>query len=289
MNNMVRNKKTAILLLACPDAKGIIANVTKFIFGNDWNILHLEQHIDYETKTLFMRVEWELEDSGIKKDFEKEFSPIANKYHMNYTVKLSEEIKNVAIFASKEEHCLFEILLKNKSQELKCNISLVISNHENLKKICKFFGVDFYLIEKNKENKILKEREELELLKKYKIDLIILAKYMQIFTPEFVNKHENRMISVHHSFLPAFKGAKPYLQAYNRGVKLIGATAHYVTADLDNGPIIEQEVVRVSHRDSLNDLINRGKDLEKLVLTRAVKKHLENKILVYSNKTVVFE
>lgn len=281
---------TSILLLTCPDAKGIVAEVTNFIFKNNGNILHAEQHIDSETNTLFMRIEYEIENFKIKReDIKKEFYPIARKFNMNYDVKFSDEIKNVAIFVSKEEHCLFEILLQNKFGKLKCNIPLIISNHENLKDVGKFFNCDFKVIEKNNKNKEIKELEEIELLRKYKIDTIILAKYMQILSQNFVNQYPNKIINVHHSFLPAFVGAKPYYQAYKRGVKLIGATAHYVTEELDNGPIIEQEVIRITHRDTLKDLINKGKDIEKIVLTRAVRKHLENKIIVYNNKTVVFE
>ncbi|MFN3527902.1 MAG: formyltetrahydrofolate deformylase [Candidatus Altarchaeaceae archaeon] len=282
--------KTAILLLTCPDAKGIVANVTNFIFENNGNILHLEQHIDSETNTLFMRVEFDLDGFKIKReDIKKELLPIANKFKFDYDVRFSDEIKNVAIFVGKEEHCLWEILFHYKSKDLKCNIPLIISNHEDLEYIAKFFKIDFYFIEKNKENKEISERKELELLKKYNIDLIVLAKYMQILSKNFVDEYRNKIINVHHSFLPAFAGAKPYLQAYKRGVKLIGATAHYVTEELDNGPIIEQEVIRISHKDSLQDLIKKGQDLEKLVIVRAMKKHLENKILVYNNKTIVFE
>jgi len=252
--------------------------------------LHADQHIDDESKTLFMRVEFDLADFAIEKEYLKEkFDEITKKFSMQYSIKFSSEIQNIAIFAGKEEHCLFDILLKQKAGELKCNIPLIISNHPDMENIAKFFNCKYYVIEKTPENKISQEMKEAELLEKFKIDTIILAKYMQILSPNFIENYPDRIINVHHSFLPAFKGAKPYLQAYTRGVKLIGATAHYVTEELDNGPIIEQEVVRVSHRDILSDFIEKGKIVEKLVLARALKAHLENKILVYGNKTVVFD
>ncbi len=282
--------ETATILLTCPDRKGIVATVTDFLYRNDGNILHADQHIDDESKTLFMRVEFDLADFAIEKEYLKEkFDEITKKFSMQYSIKFSSEIQNIAIFAGKEEHCLFDILLKQKAGELKCNIPLIISNHPDMENIAKFFNCKYYVIEKTPENKISQEMKEAELLEKFKIDTIILAKYMQILSPNFIENYPDRIINVHHSFLPAFKGAKPYLQAYTRGVKLIGATAHYVTEELDNGPIIEQEVVRVSHRDILSDFIEKGKIVEKLVLARALKAHLENKILVYGNKTVVFD
>jgi len=282
--------ETCIILLSCPDRKGIVANIADFIYKNDGNIIHADQHIDEENKTLFMRIEFDLKDFKIEKEKIKErFDEIAKKFDMKYYIKFSSEIQNVAIFVSKEEHCLTEILLKQKAKELKCNIPLVISNHPYLENIAKFFNCEYYVFEKNSENKIAQEKKEIEMLKKFNIDTIVLAKYMQILSPYFVNQYPNKIINVHHSFLPAFKGAKPYLQAYMRGVKLIGATAHYVTEKLDDGPIIEQEVVRVSHKDTLADFIEKGKNIEKFVLTRALKAHLENKILVYENKTVVFD
>lgn len=286
------NNETAILLLNCPNGKGIVANVAKFIYENGGDILHADQHIDEESKTLFMRIEWSMKDFKIEgREIPRKFLKIANKFNMEWELKFSSEIPNVCIFVTKEEHCLIDVLLKQKSGELKCKIPLVISNHPDLKDAVNFFGIDYHVIKKegSKQNKLLQEDEELKLLKKYNIDLIVLAKYMQILSKNFISCYENKVINVHHSFLPAFKGAKPYTQAYNRGVKLIGATAHYATYELDNGPIIEQEIIRISHREGLNDIINKGKDIEKAVLSRAVKLHLENKILVYKNKTVVFD
>ena len=282
--------ETATILLACPDRKGIVAGVTDFLYRNDGNILHADQHIDDESKTLFMRVEFDLADFAIEKEMIKDkFHTIAKKFSMHHSIKFSSEIQNIAIFTGKEEHCLFDILLKQKSYELKCNIPLIISNRPDMKNTAKFFNCGYYTIEKTQENKISQETKEMGLLEKFKIDTIVLAKYMQILSPNFIKSYQNRIINVHHSFLPAFKGAKPYLQAYTRGVKLVGVTAHYVTEELDNGPIIEQEVVRVSHSNTLSDFIEKGKNVEKLVLARALKAHLENKILVYGNKTVVFD
>jgi len=282
--------ETATILLACPDRKGIVAGVTDFLYRNDGNILHADQHIDDESKTLFMRVEFDLADFAIEKEMIKDkFHTIAKKFSMHHSIKFSSEIQNIAIFTGKEEHCLFDILLKQKSYELKCNIPLIISNRPDMENTAKFFNCGYYTIEKTQENKISQETKEMGLLEKFKIDTIVLAKYMQILSPNFIKSYQNRIINVHHSFLPAFKGAKPYLQAYTRGVKLVGVTAHYVTEELDNGPIIEQEVVRVSHSNTLSDFIEKGKNVEKLVLARALKAHLENKILVYGNKTVVFD
>ncbi len=284
--------ETATILLTCPDKKGIVAGVTDFLYKNNGNILHADQHIDSVNnhQTLFMRVEFDLADFAIEKECLKaQFDEIGRKFSMHYSIKFSSEIQNIAIFAGKEEHCLFDILLKQKAKELRCNIPLIISNHPDMENIAKFFNCKYYVMEKTPENKISQEMKETELLEKFKIDTVVLAKYMQILSPNFIENYQNRIINVHHSFLPAFKGAKPYLQAYTRGIKLIGATAHYVTEELDNGPIIEQEVVRVSHRDTLPDFIEKGKDVEKLVLARALKAHLENKILVYGNKTVVFD
>lgn len=285
--------ETSTILLTCLDKKGIVAGITDFIYKNNGNILHSDQHIDNvnDHQTLFMRIEFDLKDFYIEKDLIKgKFDEmIARKFGMQYTIKFSSEIQNIAIFVGKEEHCLFDILLKQKAGELKCNIPIIISNHKDAENIAKFFNCEYCVIEKTLENKISQEIKEMELLRKFKIDTVVLAKYMQILSKNFIENYQKCIINVHHSFLPAFKGAKPYLQAYTRGVKLIGATAHYVTEELDNGPIIEQEVVRVSHRDILSDFIEKGKDVEKLVLARALKAHLENKILVYGNKTVVFD
>ncbi len=282
--------ETAILLISCPDRRGILAEVTGFIAKNGGNILHADQHIDFQKSTFFMRIEWELEGFKLPKERIKEaFEPIAKKFSMDYQLHFSSDIKNVAIFVSRYDHCLYDLLYRFKAGELPGNLKLVISNHTDLKSVVEMFGVPFYHFPKTKENKPSVEEKEIELLKKEEIDLVVLARYMQILSDRFVEAFRNRIINIHHSFLPAFVGAKPYHRAYERGVKIIGATSHYVTEELDQGPIIEQDVVRVSHRDSVEDMIRKGRDLEKVVLSRAVKWHLENKILVYDNKTVIFE
>ncbi len=282
--------ETAVLLISCPDKKGILAEITGFIAKNNGNIIHADQHIDFQKGIFFMRIEWELEGFLLKKDeIEKAFKPIAEKFNVNYQLHFSTEVQNVAVFVSKYDHCLYELLYRFKVGDLKGNLKLVISNHQDLKETVETFGIPFYYFPINKENKREVEEKEIELLKRENIDLIVLARYMQILSDSFVNQFRNRIINIHHSFLPAFVGAKPYHRAYERGVKIIGATSHYVTEELDQGPIIEQDVVRVSHRDTLEDMVKKGRDLEKLVLARAVKWHLENKILVYDNKTVIFD
>ncbi|WP_456457238.1 formyltetrahydrofolate deformylase [Thermovibrio sp.] len=282
--------ETAVLLISCPDKKGILAEITGFIAKNNGNIIHADQHIDFQKGIFFMRIEWELEGFLLKKDeIEKAFKPIAEKFNVNYQLHFSTEVQNVAVFVSKYDHCLYELLYRFKVGDLKGNLKLVISNHQDLKETVETFGIPFYYFPINKENKREVEEKEIRLLKRENIDLIVLARYMQILSDSFVNQFRNRIINIHHSFLPAFVGAKPYHRAYERGVKIIGATSHYVTEELDQGPIIEQDVVRVSHRDTLEDMVKKGRDLEKLVLARAVKWHLENKILVYDNKTVIFD
>jgi len=283
-------RETATLLISCPDRKGILAEVTGFIARNGGNILNADQHIDAQKGTFFMRIEWDLEGFKVPKEkIEERFRPIAESFKMNYQLHFSKERKKVAIFVSKYDHCLYELLYRFKIGELPGELSLVISNHTDLKPVVETFGVPFYYSPKSRENKAEAEERELQLLKEHGVDLIVLARYMQILTDRFVNEYRNKIINIHHSFLPAFVGARPYHRAYERGVKIIGATSHYVTEELDQGPIIEQDVVRVSHKDSVEDMIRKGRDLEKLVLARAVKWHLENKILVYDNKTVIFE
>ena len=282
--------ETATLLISCPDRKGILAEVTGFIAENNGNIVHADQHIDFQKSIFFMRIEWELDGFRLpKSEIEKAFRPIAEKFSMDYQLHFSSEVQNVAIFVSRYDHCLYDLLYRFKAGELPGNLKLVISNHTDLKPVVEMFGVPFYHFPKTKENKLSVEEREIELLEREEIDLIVLARYMQILSGKFVSRFRNRIINIHHSFLPAFVGAKPYHRAYERGVKIIGATSHYVTEELDQGPIIEQDVVRVSHRDSVEDMIRKGRDLEKVVLSRAVRWHLENKILVYDNKTVIFE
>jgi formyltetrahydrofolate deformylase len=283
-------KNTAILLIDCPDQKGIVAAVSDFLYRHNANILHADQHQDGDLKLFLTRVEWELEDFGLPiADFGKAFAPIAEKFKMRWRLALSSERPRVAIFVSKYDHCLADLLYRHESGELACEIPLIISNHQEAERLAAFHRIPFHVVVAGDGKKAEAERQQLALLKKHSIDLVVLARYMQVLTGEFVAQYPQRIINVHHSFLPAFSGARPYHRAFERGVKLIGATSHYVTETLDEGPIIEQDVVRISHRDQLEDLIQKGRDLEKVVLSRAVRWHIEHRILVYAKKTVVFD
>ncbi|MDD4224769.1 MAG: formyltetrahydrofolate deformylase [Mariniphaga sp.] len=283
-------KNTAILLIHCPDKQGILATVTEFLNNNRGNIIYLDQHVDRQEKVFHMRVEWELDGFAIPPDKIGEYfnTLIAASLDMNWRLYFSEEIPKMALFVSKMPHCLFDILARYTAGEWDVEIPLIISNHELLKPVAERFGIDFYFFPVTNENKEEQENKELELLKKYNIDFLVLARYMQILSEEFVKNFPNKIINIHHSFLPAFAGAKPYHAAHERGVKIIGATSHYVTSELDAGPIIEQNVTRCSHIDTVEKLIRKGRDLEKIVLSQAVYKHLQRKILVYKNRTVVF-
>lgn len=281
---------SAILLISCPDRKGIVKDIATFIADNNGNILHFDQHIDYQKRIFFARIEWDIEDFRIPRSrIEEAFRPIADRFSMSYSLHFREPPQRVAIFVSKQGHCLYDLLQRFRSGELRGEVSLVISNHPDLKPTADFFGVPFHHIPKSRDTRALAEERELALLEKHRVDLIVLARYMQILSGEFVARYRNRIINIHHSFLPAFPGAKPYHRAYERGVKIVGATSHYVTEVLDEGPIIEQDVVRVSHRDTPEDLVRKGRDIERIVLARAVRWHLEYKVLVYNNKTVVFD
>jgi len=280
----------AILLMHCPDQPGILAAVTNFINVNGGNILYLNQHVDNEEHVFFMRIEWNLDNFSIPKDRISEYfeTLYAARFCMVYSLHFSDQIPRMAIFISKMSHCIYDMLARYASNEWMVEVPLIISNHPDLKIIADRFGIDFELVPITKENKVEQEQYELDLLKKYKIDFIVLARYMQVISDQFIDHYPNRIINIHHSFLPAFVGAKPYHAAFERGVKLIGATSHYVTKDLDAGPIIEQDVVRISHKDNVGTLVHKGQDLEKIVLSRAVEKHLQWKVLAYKNKTVVF-
>lgn len=281
---------SAILRVQCPDRKGIDAALAEFIYNANGNILHFEQHQVAEMGLYLARIEWDLTGFQIDmKDFARHFSPIADRINMTWQIALSSERLRVAVFVSKYDHCLVDLLYRWHTGELACEIPLIISNHLDAKRHADFYGIPFHEIHVTKENKLEAERRQRELLVEHQIDLIVLARYMQILSPEFIARYPQRIINIHHSFLPAFVGAKPHHQAFERGVKLLGATAHYVTAVLDDGPIIEQDVIRISHRDSLRDLVQKGRDLEKIVLSRAVGWHLEQRVLLYSNKTVVFD
>jgi len=290
MGNGSEKQRSAILLIYCPDRTGLVASVTDFIGKYNGNILYLEQHVDMEKKTFFMRVEWDLtnfllQDDRIGDEFDK---VTGKKFLMTWKLYFTDEKLRMAVFVSEFSHCLYDILSRCSSGEWNIEIPVIISNHEKLKPVADKFGIDFRIFPINKSNKTELEKLELELLNNSKIDFIVLARYMQILSKEFVSNYPNKIINIHHSFLPAFPGAKPYHSAYERGVKVVGSTSHYVTTELDGGPIIEQDVVRVSHADSIADLIRKGKDLEKVVLSRAIWHHIQRKILVYDNRTVIF-
>ena len=283
-------KNTAILLIHCPDKQGILATVTEFLNKNKGNIIYLDQHVDRQEKIFYMRVEWELDGFAIPPGKIGEYfdTLIGSPLNMYWRLYFSDEIPRMALFVSKMPHCLFDILARYTAGEWDVEIPLIISNHELLKPVAERFGIDFHYFPVTKENKEEQEKKELELLKKHNVDFVVLARYMQILSKDFVNQYPNKIINIHHSFLPAFAGAKPYHAAHKRGVKIIGATSHYVTSELDAGPIIEQDVARCSHIDTVQKLIRKGRDLEKIVLSQAVYKHLQRKILVYKNRTVVF-
>ena len=281
---------TAKLLLHCPDKPGILAEVTDFITVNKGNIIYLDQYVDHVENIFFMRIEWELKDFLVPQEkIEDYFRTLyGQKYEMDFRLYFSDVKPRMAIFVSKMSHCLFDMLARYTAGEWNVEIPLIISNHPDLQHVAERFGIPFYLFPITKETKEEQERKEMELLAKHKITFIVLARYMQVISEQMINAYPNKIINIHHSFLPAFVGAKPYHAAFQRGVKIIGATSHYVTTELDAGPIIEQDVVRITHKDSIEDLVNKGKDLEKIVLSRAVQKHIERKILPYKNKTVIF-
>ena len=281
---------TAKLLLHCPDKPGILAEVTDFITVNKGNIIYLDQYVDHVENIFFMRIEWELKDFLVPQEkIEDYFRTLyGQKYEMDFRLYFSDVKPRMAIFVSKMSHCLFDMLARYTAGEWNVEIPLIISNHPDLQHVAERFGIPFYLFPVTKETKEEQERKEMELLAKHNITFIVLARYMQVISEQMINAYPNKIINIHHSFLPAFVGAKPYHAAFQRGVKIIGATSHYVTTELDAGPIIEQDVVRITHKDSIEDLVNKGKDLEKIVLSRAVQKHIERKILAYKNKTVIF-
>jgi formyltetrahydrofolate deformylase len=297
-------KPSAILLISCPDRKGEVATIADFVYRHNGNILHADEHVDEESGLFLMRVEFDPKDFDIDlsqcdsaqfnpsqpdlSDFSKQFSPIAQTFAMKWRLALSSHRPRMVILVSKYDHCLVDLLYRHQSGELHCDIPLIISNHPDNQPIADFYKIPYVTIPVTRENKAQAEARMQQLLDRDRPDFLVLARYMQILSNEFVNRYPQRIINIHHSFLPAFIGARPYHQAFERGVKLIGATSHYVTEELDDGPIIEQDVVRVSHRDSVEDLIRKGRDLEKIVLSRAVRLHVESRVLVYGNKTVVF-
>jgi formyltetrahydrofolate deformylase len=287
-------KNSAILLISCPDRKGEVATIADFVFRHGGNILHADEHADEESGLFLMRVEFDPKDFDIDlsqkdlTDFSAQFSPIAEAFHMKWRLAQSSQRPRMIILVSKYDHCLVDLLYRHKSGELACDIPLIISNHADNQAIADFYKIPYAIVRVTKDNKNASEANIQTLIDERKPDFLVLARYMQILSNDFVNRYPQRIINIHHSFLPAFVGARPYHQAFERGVKLIGATSHYVTEVLDDGPIIEQDVVRVSHRDTVEDLIRKGRDLEKVVLSRAVRWHVESRVLVYGNKTVVF-
>ena len=279
----------AVLLLSCADQKGLVATISQFIFDNGGNILDFDQHTDVEAGVFLMRVSWELQGFRVPREGSAgAFQPIADRFSMSFEVRFSDQVPRVAVFVSGQDHCLQDLLWRWRSGELRAEIPLVVSNHGDLRTLAGSFGVNYYVHPIAPETKAREEAAIRARLRDERIDLVVLARYMQILSDSFVADWPNRIINIHHSFLPAFAGARPYHQAFERGVKVIGATAHYVTSDLDEGPIIAQDVARISHRDSVQDLIRKGRDLEKVVLARAVDLHLRHRVLVYANRTVVF-
>ena len=287
---MTEANVTAVLLLSCRDQKGLVAAVSDFLYRNNGNIVHADQHTDREEGVFLQRVEWELAGFGVaRNEIEAAFRPIAERFEMAWSLRFSDYVPRVAVLASKLHHCMYDILARWRLGELHAEIPLVISNHDDARSIVADFDVAFEHLPVTAATKPEQEERIIRALERERIDLVVLARYMQVLSDGFVRRYPNRIINIHHSFLPAFVGARPYHQAHERGVKIIGATAHYATPELDQGPIIDQDVARVSHRDSVDDLVRKGRDLEKAVLARAVDLHLRNRVVVYGNKTVVFD
>ncbi|MGA2628727.1 MAG: formyltetrahydrofolate deformylase [Terriglobia bacterium] len=287
---MPESSTSAVLLISSPDQRGLVARITDFVFRRNGNILHSDEHIDEEAGLFLMRVEWDL--AGFSLDREQirpAFELLARELRLTWELRFSDTPPRTAILVSKYDHCFYDVLFRHRSGELKAAIQVIISNHPDLRHLAEYFGIEYLVFPVSKETKAAQEALVIAELRRREIEFIILARYMQILSPAFLDAFPSRIINIHHSFLPAFVGSQPYHQAHRRGVKLIGATSHYVTADLDAGPIIEQDVARVSHRDSVEALVRKGRDLEKVVLARAVRLHLENRVLVYGNKTVVFD
>lgn len=286
-----KDKDTAIMLLHCPDKQGILAVVTEFINNNNGNIIYLDQYVDTVQGVFFMRVEWELDGFLIPKEKLSEYfqTLLAKPYDMVFNIYFHKQKPRMALFVSKQAHCLYDLLAHYEAGDWNVEIPLIVSNHPDLEHVAKKFGIPFFVFPINKDNKEEQEQKELDLLHENNVSCIVLARYMQIISSRMIAEYPEKIINIHHSFLPAFVGAKPYHAAYERGVKIIGATSHYVTEELDAGPIIEQDVVRISHKDTVGNLLRKGQDLEKIVLSRAVEKHIDRKILVYKNKTIVFD
>ena len=282
---------TATMLIHCPDEKGIILSVTNYISRNNGNIVDLDQHVDSEQKIFFMRVEWTLSDFNIpRENIDAHFgSEVAQKYQMQYTIHFRDEKIRMALMVSKMDHCFNDILSRYKSGEWNVEIPLIISNHPDMEETANRFGIPYHYIPVSKQTKVEQEKKQLQLLSDHNIDFVVLARYMQILSENFIKDYSNRIINIHHSFLPAFPGAKPYHSAHERGVKIIGATSHYVTKELDAGPIIAQSTANISHKDRVEDLVRKGRDIEKVVLSRAIWYHVNRRILSYGNRTIIFD
>lgn len=279
-----------ILLLSCPDRKGLVAKISNFIFSHNGNIVHADQHTSKRGKIFFMRIEWELKGFSLsREEIPVEFEKLASQFEMKWALRFTDYVPRMAVFVSKHLHCLNDLILRRRLGEFNAEIPLVISNHTDARESVEQCGIKFFHFPITAQNKAEQEKLEIALLQEMKIDVVVLARYMQILTSRFLKAYTYKVINIHHSFLPAFVGANPYQQAYDRGVKIIGATGHYVTERLDEGPIIAQDVIKISHRDTIADIQTKSKDLERIVLARALRLHLENKILVYGAKTVVFE
>jgi len=284
------NNFSAILLLSCPDRIGLVSRISHFVFERGGNILDLDEHVDVENKQFFIRIAWDMNNFSIPEgEINSAFTPLAKEFNAQWRVNFSRKKLCVAIFASKLDHCLQEILWRQHLGEFNIEIPLIISNHQDLKTLADLYGIPYYVFQIDEKIKEEQEIKELTLLKEHNVDSIVLARYMQILTPAFVNQFPNRIINIHHSFLPAFVGPNPYKQAYEYGVKIIGATCHYVTKELDEGPIIEQDIIRISHKDKISDLVRKGRDLERMILARALYYHAQHRILVYGKKTIIFE
>ena len=284
------NNQTAILLLSCPDRIGLVSRLSHFVFERGGNILDLDEHVDMDEKRFFVRMAWDMSNFSIAQgDLVDAFSPLAKEFNASWTIQFPQKKNRVAILVSKYDHCLQEILWRHSMDEFDMEIPVIISNHPDLEKLAKHHDIPYQVFPVTKETKADVEKEEIKLLRELKIDTVVLARYMQILSPQFVKAFPSKIINIHHSFLPAFIGGNPYKQAYERGVKIIGATSHYVTDDLDEGPIIEQDIIRISHKDTVKDLIRKGRDLERLVLARALRLHLEHRILAHGKKTIIFE
>ncbi len=287
---MEEPRQIAVLLLTCPDRKGLVSRLSHFVYEREGNILDLDEHVDAEAGRFFIRVAWDM--AGFTLGREKlaaTITPLADEFGASWSIHYSDETARVAVLVSRQDHCLQEILWRHQLGEFAIDIPLIVSNHADLAPLAEQHGIPFHCLPVKPENRAAQEAQLQELLTEAQIDTVVLARYMQILSADFVSRWENRIINIHHSFLPAFAGSDPYRQAFQRGVKVIGATSHYVTADLDEGPIIEQEIARISHRDSVPDLKRKGRDLERLVLARALRLHTESRVIVCNGKTIVFD